>query len=115
MTMDDRTRAALEASIEHWEENAAAQRYWDTDLSSEGCALCVLFRGEWDSPDECSGCPIAEATGQITCKGTPYDAASDAKDAWFDGADKEQRDAFRTAARAEVDFLKSLLPPKEQP
>lgn len=98
-------REALEASIKHWEENRDVSTPIDVSYSSEDCALCQLF-----FYNHCIGCPIQERTGRALCEDTPYEDAVDAHSAWKNGY-ASQKD-FQAAAQAEVDFLKSLLPPE---
>jgi hypothetical protein len=101
--MDDRTLEALKASIRHWEENVAAETPDAASVSATRCSLCTAF------PDEgCTGCPVRERTGQSECVDTPY---YDAQPALWDWRHNQgSRERFRTAAQAELDFLKSLLP-----
>ncbi len=126
--MDDRTLTALKASIEHWQENESALRVGDASISAGDCALCRMFRT--DCMDQCKGCPVAEATGDILCKFSPYEEASEAYHDWFDVAGWDMwsdrywltstnhkfivcwraRENFLLAARDERQFLESLLP-----
>ena len=108
--MDDRTLTALRQSIEKWERNAVAETPDDFATGAETCALCDLFY--WK--DGCNGCPVKERTGQWGCRGTPYLAADGARYEWSAcPSDTTRRDAARAAARAEVAFLRSLLPKEE--
>lgn len=104
-SMDPMTREALEASIKHWEENVAAKTVHDVLIGARACALCVRFLSQG-----CIGCPVFKTTGQVACRETPYDAAHQAFERW-----RIRRPAaelkFRQAAQAELDFLRSLLPP----
>lgn len=99
--------AALKASILHWEENVAAKTPDEAGVQPEDCALCQKF---WRR-DSCIGCPVARRTGQSYCEGSPYLDAVDALTNWENGTGS--RKAFRKAAKAEVEFLKSLLPPEK--
>ncbi len=101
--MDDRTRAALEESIKHWEENAAAETPEGVSTGAENCPLCYLF---FDA--NCQGCPVRRKTGEAACTGSPYNEAYFALHDW--AKDGKSRDIYRMAAQAEVDFLRSLLP-----
>jgi len=81
------------------------ERYWPSMLDgtvagvmSDSCPLCRLFMDDF-----CSGCPVAKATDRLGCNGTPWIQAYSARKAG-------DLDAFHTAAREEVAFLKSLLP-----
>lgn len=104
--MDKRTADALEASIAHWQENVAAETPDDASVNGTDCALCrIFFNGS--TSDCCSGCPVQVRTGRSYCGGTPYESAADAFDEWFIGV-HGARAAWRTAARAELEFLISL-------
>lgn len=114
--MNKKTLAALKASIQHWRENEAAESSDDASVWGDYCALCGLF---FEKIPCCNGCPVAKKTGQWQCNGSPWGAARDAFKKWrwahlSDGQDTPQatqaRDEFRTAARAEREFLESLLP-----
>ena len=102
--MDTATREALEKSIQHWRENAEAEAAGEASLGTQNCALCKMF-----FCGLCKGCPISESTGTGNCDGSPYQNALIAHLGWV-GRPKSiaRRDAFRTAARAELDFLISL-------
>lgn len=94
---------ALKKSIEKWEKNAVAEKAEDAKTNASDCPLCDLYFRNF-----CHGCPIAAATKKMCCGGTPYEHAFIEKEYWLEpGSDGT---AFRAAARAEVDFLKSLLP-----
>lgn len=101
--MDDRTLEALEVSIEKWERNTVAQMLCDVSVSESSCALCRLFISK-----ECKGCPVRESSGYKYCRETPYKKAVNSLLSWRNGVGS--RDEFQSAARDEVDFLKSLLP-----
>ena len=115
--MDDATRAALEASIEHWKEIAAGQ---STDTSGEACALCMMFRHDNDlcggrpvalrsGMALCGGCPVALRSGMALCGNTPYRNVYDAKIKMLARPrNKVVLEAFRVAAEEEVAFLESL-------
>ena len=107
--MDERTRTALEASIAHWRENAAAAHPDDADLSCAACALCGLFRKQ-----QCEGCPVARRAGTAWCGKTPFAPAIEALHAWYftlPGEDEAEAAAFRAAATREAEFLESLRDP----
>ena len=91
--MDKATLTALKQSIEKWEKRAAGDR--SLPLGVDNCPLCQLFH-----PYCSRGCPVAGKTGQSTCNGTPYHTYIN------DRTDKN--------AKAELEFLKSLLPPEEK-
>lgn len=107
--MDAETLTALKQSIEKWERNAVAETPDGFTTGPETCALCGLFwrRG-------CNGCPVRAKTGYSSCLASPYVAAAGAKINWrHEPSDTVRRDAAHTAARAEVAFLRSLLPEEE--
>ena len=107
--MDARTLTALRQSIEKWERNATAETPCDFTLWVHNCPLCEAF-----GHDGCLGCPVKGSTGLRGCIGTPYYRAFDARIRWFDApSDTALRDAAHVAARAEVAFLRSLLPEAE--
>ena len=106
--MTPEVREALEASIKHWEENRDARSPADVTYSVQHCALCQLFF--YNYLNRCSGCPIQERTGRSLCEDTPYEDAVNARTAWKNGYASQED--FQTAAQAEVDFLKNLLPPE---
>jgi hypothetical protein len=107
--MDAETLKALKKSIKHWEGNAKADHVELAFVTSYHCALCDKFLVECD--DLCIGCPVADKTEQPCCEGSPWEAAYNARCYWYiKPNDIARRDAFRAAAQAEVDFLKSLLP-----
>lgn len=119
--MDKKKLEALLGSIMHWEDNAVAVSPSGASISSQDCDLCYIYIFT-----NCVGCPIADKTGFTYCRDTPYKDASIAINEWektvFDLVVKkgivltaEQIAAlgedFRKAAKAEVEFLKGLLPP----
>ena len=96
--MDDRTLEALKASIEKWRGHETADDPREVRLESGYCPLCQIFR-----LNGCVRCPVYNYTGQDYCRGTP-----------FHDVDKYgPPDKFRAAARAEREFLESLLPKEE--
>jgi hypothetical protein len=108
--MDKRTADALEASIVHWEENLAAEQPTRVSIGPRACALCRLF---WEWLD-CRGCPVSARTGRTQCYATPYDDVITALRVWeFLPDDAAAKAAWRTAARAQLDFLISLREPAE--
>ncbi len=106
--MDYRTLTALKASIEKWERNARAETPEAVTTGPSKCPLCKLF---WHI--NCEGCPVAVAVDATCCERTPYIKAEALHYFWSIG--DVTADAFRKAAQAEVDFLKSLLPDGEIP
>ncbi len=97
---------ALKESIAHWTRLATGKRITDEDIYDDDCALCAKFYcGKED--EHCKGCPVAAKTGVPGCSGTPHHAVIEAQDDF--GDDSPQ---FRTAAKKELAFLKSLLSKK---
>ncbi len=101
--MDDATLQALKDSIAKWEKNARAECLDNVRMGMLHCPLCKIFNGRGHRGNDCEGCPVREHTGVQYCYETPYWDADKAND-YF------QFERFLSAARAEVDFLKSLLP-----
>ena len=102
--MKRETLKALEASIAKWEASATATNIDDVLDGAGSCPLCKLFFYD----KECVGCPVYEATEKWACKRTPYGKAHKT----FVSVLRNQKPIsdFRKAAKAEVKFLKSLLP-----
>ena len=119
MTMSPETLAALKSSIQHWKENIKAEYTYEVSVSCRDCALCGLYINAIAEDTEvgCTGCPISENTGLENCAGTPYTVAADLYGEWLEVPKDSReyikaRNHFRSAARAELKFLKSLLPAK---
>jgi hypothetical protein len=104
--MDAPTLEALRQSIAQWEEYATDTPMTNVVIGTSSCPLCARFFGKAFDGTRCRGCPVYTFTGKTSCEGTPFRAAVDAK--------YNTVSAFRLAARAEADFLKSLLPESEQ-
>jgi hypothetical protein len=100
--MDQKTLTALKGSIAKWQ---AIVDGTGVDHGSSNCPLCQLFRysNDYNAGGNCEGCPVAEEVEDTCCDSTPYQEYATADD--FD--DKE---AMATAAKKELEFLKSLLP-----
>lgn len=95
--MDEKTLEALKGSIRKWEAIVAGT---GVDEGGDNCPLCQLFSFSCDEGDYyCYGCPVMLKTGHDDCRTTPYYAYR---------ANKTTENA-----QAELDFLKSLLPPGE--
>lgn len=101
--MDAKALKALKASIRKWERNAKAKTPEEYLTKAGDCPLCDLF-----IDDGCRRCPVYQRSLSIHCMATPYVQASVARHQWAysDGS----AEAAHAAARAEVEFLKSLLP-----
>ena len=114
--MNKKTLAALKGSILKWEKIVDGS---GIDMGCDNCPLCQRFRGELNNApaDDCAGCPVA-AAGFPACVGSPYQAWITAcvalNLAIEDGSTpKEKMRAAKNkklAAKAELEFLKSLLP-----
>ncbi len=109
--MNKKTLAALKASIQHWRENEAAETPDGASVWGDNCALCSIFAEN----DDCAGCPVQKKTGSGQCWESPWYGAKTAFLLWNKNPDNTgARAAFRTAARAEREFLESLLPEGER-
>lgn len=100
-TMPPRTLEALRGSIEKWERvvstGANGNRWSD-------CPLCDRF-----IDIDCRGCPVAAATGQKGCRGSPYTAYKRLYDLSSSSEPGKSPEVI-AAAQDELAFLKSLLP-----
>lgn len=83
--MNAETLTALRGSIAKWE---------------------AIVAGTGEDKGTGKGCPVSEKTGKTHCDGSPYEQWS----VW-DGPD-DYGEAI-AIAQAEIDFLRSLLPPDE--
>ena len=96
---------AVKGSIAHWKRIVAGE---EAENGITNCALCEMFyRGG------CDGCPVFMKTGQIECGGTPYlkwtvIQREESPGYFMDLGVRTPRE--KAAARAELRFLKSLLP-----
>lgn len=133
--MDPKTEEALDASITHWEEVCATPIVGDVNLGTQACGLCNKFFTTRDDDNCCSGCPVHSATGDKSCRGSPYFDACNAHKEWrraqFELDEIEHRGnqaeylqkvskwtidlsvlhaAFIAAAKKELAFLRSLKP-----
>jgi hypothetical protein len=95
--MDARTLEALKGSIAKWEAIVAGT---GKDDGYFNCPLCKLFNDQGDDEDDCVKCPVFIRVRARYCENSPYYAYRDAI-----GTDGEA-----AAAKAELDFLRSLLP-----
>lgn len=107
--MDEKTKAALVGSIEHWKR--IVNRTPGETIGAPSCDLCQMFllrvRGT-----NCEGCPVAEASGRPGCGNTPYVAASDSLELDVSRGVKCMSmisDRSVELARKELAFLESLL------
>lgn len=109
--MDKKILTALQGSIEKWEKIVAGT---GTDDGWRNCPLCEDFYKKCDV-QICDGCPVHEKTGGFGCMKTPYEK-------WDTHQYKIHDSHFpyeieckicERHAKAEVEFLKSLLPEKQ--
>ena len=108
----EQTEEALEDSIQHWDENARAEKPEDASIAADDCALCDLF-WDYDCDDPCDGCPVRNVTARELCHNTPYVEAMHAFEEWRYGAGTAEEfraaaEDFRAAAAKMRDFLISL-------
>lgn len=102
--MNRKTKAALKASIKHWEDNVAATHVDGISVDAADCELCRMFwYGATTPARRCRECPIFKNTGYFLCGGTPYGDVQEA-------IDTEDFAAAHKAAKAELEFLKGLRP-----
>jgi hypothetical protein len=107
--MNNATLQALKDSIEHWYDNLNATETHHASVAGASCPLCIKFARASEN-NSCDGCPVAEA-GHRGCLVTPYEAAYRAHKAWCrEPNDRVAQLKFGQAARAEIEFLESLLP-----
>ena len=88
--MTEEQLTALQASIEHWEENRrlflslanSGKKIGEEEapIYSEDCACCDIAAGFFGVGKVmfCLGCPISEYTGHDDCGGTPWRRVWDA-------------------------------------
>lgn len=104
------TKKALLASIEHWKQNEQATSFVEATIGPENCALCARFSHDYckrRTKTTTERCPVYAKTKEDGCWDTPYIKANEA---YVLG----DLDAFRRAAKAEREFLESLLPSAPQ-
>ncbi len=106
--MDKKTLVALKGSIEKWSKIVRSTRA--LDKRGKNCPLCILFGAV-----DCEGCPIASKVLTDDCFGTPYRE-------WLNHQRQDHPTTKLVAhrhsecivcldiAKAELNFLKSLLP-----
>jgi hypothetical protein len=107
--MNPETLEALKGSIEKWRKIVEEG---GEDRGEDNCSLCSLFLLVKD----CDGCPINDVTKSATkwragCTGSPYDQWRRLQNDHSKSAEwKADSPEKLEAARAELDFLRSLLP-----
>ncbi len=114
--METEKLKALKDSIEKWERLTKIECMDDVQIGPDECPLCVLYNNE---ENVCKGCPVFEKTGQIHCEGTPYHMVETMYYDWRDDDgyytdEISYIENFKYAAKAELKFLKSLLPEGEK-
>ena len=112
--MKPATLKALNASIAHWErlvKNGPSQK---EKIGPDSCALCGRFHPFHEPPCQRydgEQCPVFANTGFTNCDGTPYLHVFHLTDGLIATlAHGVTLDRWRTEARRELAFLKSLLP-----
>ena len=102
--MNKTTLKALKGSIRKWERIVDGTA---RDEGSDNCPLCKMFFERF-----CKGCLVAEETENTYCDGTPYQD----KWVWHEPSEMNGNGGYvhtkesLAAAKAELKFLKSLLP-----
>lgn len=114
--MDKRTKEALLGSITKWR---AIVDGTGMDYGSGNCPLCAMFYYQQYIRQQCIGCPVRDRTRKRHCEGSPYIEWLVAKritgSPLGPPGDDPGIEAVRAAARAELDFLVSLLPEGNEP
>lgn len=98
--MNNTTLTALKNSITHWERICDPVTTMEEEIGVRSCALCQLF---WRN--NCNGCPVTIASGNILCQDTPYYEVQKAYKESGKGSPE-----YLAAAKKELEFLLSLLP-----
>jgi hypothetical protein len=112
--MDKKTLKALNGSIRKWQ---AIVKGTGRDYGIDNCPLCKLFYYNGPvAPRRCNGCPVRKKTGRPYCWESPYEKWSDlgVYTTIEDIKEPERREAVRTLAKNELEFLKSLRPKKHK-
>ena len=105
-SMDSKILDALKGSIKKWEKIVDGTGY---DDGAENCPLCHLFLRPWSNVEQdCIGCPVMAKSGSKYCNNTPYRQWQ--KHQLQAGPFVASCRTCSAIARAELDFLKSLLP-----
>ena len=108
--MNPETLEALEGSIKKW--TAIVRSTKAKDRGMVNCPLCRLFIGNYLC---CLSCPVQKETGREGCKGSPYMNWLEHMQRIHSLSDysrhKDCSDCLRLA-KAELEFLKKLLPEK---
>jgi hypothetical protein len=110
--MNKKTLHVLKLSIQKWRGVCRGKE----DHGVQDCALCQIFMKN----GRCGECPVRQHSGKHSCFGTPYASWSTHHQANhnydFENGLRKQKGCqeCKTFARAELDFLKSLLPEGEK-
>jgi hypothetical protein len=105
--MSPQTLEALKGSIEKWRKIVEEG---GVDQGDRNCPLCKLFN-RCREGGGCAGCPVDDASIGKGCNNTPYEEWQTLVE--DDGDATANTDEKMIAARAELDFLRSLLPQEE--
>lgn len=110
------TLLALRGSIAKWEAIVAGT---GADWGIANCPLCKLFFRPTNEKLWCQGCPVFDATGEVSCHDTPYENYITDPLELHGVRIKDllaiDQARVRPLAQAELDFLRSLLPEEEAP
>lgn len=99
--MNLETLKALHGSIKKWQ---AIVDGTGIDRGPQNCPLCEMFLPyDGDPETDCEGCPVYEKVGQRNCQGTPYSEFYLVRNTY-------KTDEIMKHAKAELEFLKSLVP-----
>lgn len=103
--MNPETLKALHGSIKKWQ---AIVDGTGEELGSINCPLCHLFLYDENqirlqNGKACLNCPIYEKTEVKFCEGTPYYN-------YIDASEEDEEEDMIKYAKAELEFLKSLMP-----
>lgn len=100
--MDKETLEALKGSIAHWERVVADPK--KTRVGASECPLCEMFNlFTQTAKTACAGCPVRAKSKRAWCRGTPFIE--------FTAVPPNRR--TKRAAKAELSFLRSLLPTED--
>lgn len=105
--MKSETLTALKGSIKKWKDIVSNE---GIDHRGDNCPLCKLFAYRLPA---CSGCPVKAKTGHAGCEGSPWvewSIPQPLMGTWIANTPERMR-----LAKAELKFLRSLLPKKSAP
>lgn len=99
---------ALRKAIQHWKQVVNADSWTQVHIGDQYCALCIACPA-------CYNCPVMLHTDMLYCQSTPFYRAETAFGNWVhyarNGTDTDKAKVlFKSAAKEELDLLKSLLP-----